>query len=298
MSKFLLMTPQASSTNAAQPDDTPNQKKRRTPQIRDQFRTPNHAIKCVRKAMGLRQAALGKLLGLTQSYVANIETGRFPTTMNFAVRLAGKSGADVSSIVNGVQVPLDSEGHPYSEVSYLAFQEARIETLSQDERGKSILPIEVAMHAAAGIGRRKVFTNILNATLLETIRAVDGLEQAIENRLNEARRLVEEKSQTRSYTYGELREDTAWARSLGFVDEVERDSGDVAFEVRVVRAENFTSSKMEKHLSEEGRFLLESWSENKKIRWSALFGGNSAMTEKDIDYLTSLIKSKKKSSLP
>jgi transcriptional regulator with XRE-family HTH domain len=285
-------------SDAEQPEDTPHQKKRPGPKKRDQVRAPNHAIKCVRKAMGLRQGELGKLLGLTQGYVANIETGRFPTTMNFAVRLAGKSGVDVNSIINGVKVPLDSEGRNYTAVSYLAFQEARIETLNQDEYGKSILPIEVALHAAADIGRRKVFANLLNATLRETIRAVDGLEQAIENRLNEARMLVKEKSKTRSYTYGELRDDTALARSLGFVDEVERDSGDVAFEVRVVRAENFTSSKIEKHLSEGGQFLLESWGENKKIRWSARFGGNSAMTEKDIDYLSSLIKGKEKPSLP
>lgn len=248
--------------------------------------------------MGLRQAALGKLLGLTQSYVANIETGRFPTTMNFAVRLAGKSGADVSSIVNGVQFPLDSEGHPYTEVSYLAFQEARIETLSQDERGKSILPIEVAMHAAADIGRRKVFANILNATLGETIRAVDGLEQAIENRLNEARMQAKKKSTTRSFTYGELREDTALARSLGFVDERARDSGDAAMEVRVVSAESFKSFGGEKHFSDGGQFLVESWGDDNKLRWTALFGGMPALTEGDIAYLQSLIKDKGRGSLP
>jgi transcriptional regulator with XRE-family HTH domain len=291
------MTLKASS-DAEQPEDTPHQKKRRGPKNRDQVRAPNHAIKCVRKAMGLRQGELGKLLGLTQSYVANMETGRFPTTMNFAVRLAGKSGVDVNSIINGVKAPLDSEGRNYTAVSYLTFQEARIETLNQDEYGKSILPIDVALHAAADIGRRKVFANLLNATLRETIRAVDGLEQAIENRLNKARRLAEEKSKTRSYTYGELREDTALARSLGFVDELERDSGDVAFEVRVVSAETFTSSKIEKLLSESGQFLLESCGDNKILRWSALFGGKSAMTEKDIDYLNSLIKGKEKPSLP
>ena len=286
------------SFDAAEPEPTPHPTKRRAPKNRDQVRAPNHAVKCVRQAMGLRQGELGKLLGLTQSYVANIETGRFPTSMNFAVRLAGKSGVDVNSIINSAHIPLDSEGRNYTAVSYLAFQEARIETLNQDEYGKSILPIEVALHAAADIGRRKVLTNLLNATLCETIRAIDGLEQAIENRLDLARKLAEEKSKTRSYTYGELRENNALARSLGFVDEAERDSGDVAFEVRVVRAENFTSSKIEKHLSECGHVLLESWAENKKMRWSALFGGNSVMTGKDSYYLNSLIKGKEKPSLP
>jgi transcriptional regulator with XRE-family HTH domain len=290
--------PLKASSDAEQPEDTPPQKMRHGPKKRDQVRAPNHAIKCVRKAMGLRQGALGKLLGLTQSYVANIETGRFPTTMNFAMRLAGKSGVDVNSIINGAQLPLDSEGRNYTAVSYLVFQEARIETLNQDEYGKSILPIEVALHAAADIGRRKVFTNLLNATLRETIRAVDGLEQAIEKSLKESRRLAEEKSKTRPYTYGELRESTALARSLGFVDMPERDSGDVALEVRVVSAENFTSSKIEEHLSEGGQFLLESGGENKKSRWTALFGGKSAMTEEDIDYLKGLLKGKGKSSSP
>jgi DNA-binding XRE family transcriptional regulator len=289
MSKFLTMTPKASS-NAEQSVDTPNQKKRRNPKKRDQFRTPNHAIKYVRKAMGLRQAALGKLLGLTQSYVANIETGRFPTTMNFAVRLAGKSGADVSSIVNGVEVPLDSEGRPYTEVSYLAFKEARIETLSQDERGKSILPIEVALHAAADIGRRKVFTNILNATLGETIRAVDGLEQAIEKRLEEARRLAEEKSKTRTYTYGELRENPALAQALGFVDEIERHSTDVAFEVQVLIAENVKKCNIVERKSEMGQFFVDAKAGDSNLRQSVLFGGKPVMTEKAMDYLKGLIK--------
>lgn len=283
------MTPKA-SFNAAQSEDPPDQKKKRGPKIRDLFRTPNHAIKCVRKAMGLRQAALGKLLGLTQSYVANIETGRFPTTMNFAIRLAGKSGADVSSIVNGVRVPLDSEGRPYTEVSYLAFQEARIETLSQEERGKSILPIEVAMHAAADIGRRKVFANILNATLGETIRAVDGLEQAIEKRLEEARRLAKEKSKIRTYTYGELREDAALAKSLGFVDERECDSGEVAIEVRVSSAENFKKCDIVVSALDGVQFLVEAKAGNANLRRSTLFGGKPAMTENAMNQLNRLIK--------
>jgi transcriptional regulator with XRE-family HTH domain len=286
------------SFDAAEPEPTLHPTKRRGPKNRDQVWVPNYAIKRVRKAMGLRQAELGKLLGLTQSYVANMETGRFPTTMTFAVKLAGKSGVDVNSIVSRARIPLDSEGREYTEVSYLAFRDGREEMLNQHDYSKSILPIEVALHAAADIGRRKVLTNLLNATLCETIQAIDGLEQAIENRLDLERKLAEEKTKTRSYTYGELRENNALARSLGFVDEVERNSGDVAFEVRVVRAENFTSSKIEKHLSEGGHVLLESWGENKKMRWSALFGGNSAMTEKDIQYLNSLIKGKEKPSLP
>ncbi len=228
------------------------------------------------KPLCLTQAGLGKLLGLTQSYVANIETGRFPTTMTFAVKLAGKSGADVNSIVTGARIPLDTEGREYTEVSYLAFREARQEMLNQVEFGEAILPIEVALHAAADIGRRKVFTNILNATLGETIRAVEGLEQAFENRLQEARRLAEVKSKTRPYTYGELRKNTALARSLGFVDIPERGSGDIALEIRVV----------------------ESTGENGQLRWSALFGGKSAMTEKDMDYLQGLIKGREKSSSP
>jgi transcriptional regulator with XRE-family HTH domain len=286
------------SPDAEEPEGTHHQKNRRSPKKRDQVRAPNHAIKCVRQAMGLTQGELGNILGLTQSYVANIETGRFPTTMNFAVRLAGKSGVDVNSIINSAQITLDSEGRNYTAVSYLAFQEARIETLNQDEYGKSILPVEVALHAAADIGRRKVLTNLLNATLCETIRAIEGLEQAIENRLDQARKLSEEKSQTRSYTYGELRENTALSRSLGFVDVVERDSRDVALEVRIIRAEKFMNSNIEKHLSEGGQFLLKSSGENIKLRWSALFGSNTTMSVEDIDYLKSLFKCKENASLP
>lgn len=243
------------SPDAEESEGTHHQKNRSNPKKRDQVRAPNHAIKCVRQAMGLRQGELGKLLGLTQSYVANIETGRFPTTMNFAVRLAGKSGVDVNSIINSAHIPLDSEGRNYTAVSYLAFQEARIETINQDEYGKSILPIEVALHAAADIGRRKVLTNLLNATLCETIRAIDGLEQAIKNRLDQARKLAEKKSQTRLYTFHEMREHTSLARSLGFVDEPGRDSKDVALEVCVTRVESSMNSNIEKHLSESGQFF-------------------------------------------
>jgi transcriptional regulator with XRE-family HTH domain len=243
--------------------------------------------------MGLRQAELGKLLGLTQSYVANMETGRFPTTLTFAVKLAGKSGVDVSSIISRARIPLDSEGREYTEVSYLAFRDGREEKLNQIEFEKAIMPIGVALHASADIGKRKVFTNILNATLGETIRAVEGLEQAIADRLQEARRLAEAKSQTRSYTYGELRKNNALARALGFEDIPERGSGDIALKIRVVGAETVNSRGINENFTDgkDGtEFLLESTYENGGLRWSALFGGKSAMTEKDIDYIKSLIK--------
>ena len=200
----------------------------------DSIRVPNHAIKHVRKAMGLNQSELGNLLGLTQSYVANIETGRFPTTMNFAVRLAGKSGADVSSIFKGIENPLDYDGRVYTEISYLLFKEARTEILNQDDYNKSISEIKLAIHAAADIGKRKVFINILNTTLIDTIQAVDGLGEAIEKRLEEEQRLAEEKSKTRAYTYGELRGNPALAQALGFLDNAQCDCNDVAVKLKIL----------------------------------------------------------------
>lgn len=277
-------------SDAAKPEDSPQQTKRRGAKNRDQVRVPNHAIKRVRKAMGLRQAELGKLLGLTQSYVTNLETGRFPTTMTFAVKLAGKSGVDVNSVVSGARIPLDSEGREYNELSYLAFRDGREEQLNQVEFGKSLRPIVTVLHAAADIGKRKVFTNILNASLGETIRAVEGLEQAIADRLQVARRLAEAKSQTRPYTYGELRKNNALARALGFEDIPERGPGDIALEILVMGAENFKNRGINEHLKDGKPFLLESKGENDKLSWSALFGGKSAMTEEDMDYIKSLIK--------
>lgn len=197
------------------------------------IKNPNYAIKCVRKAMGLRQDGLGKLLDLTQSYVANIETGRFPTTMKFAIKLAGKSGADINSIINGDKNPLDVDGHVYTEISYQAFKEARTENLNQDDYNQSILLIDEALRASADIGKRKIFTNIINATLQETILAVDGLAEAIEKRREEARRLAEEKTKIRSYTYGELRNNPVLAQAFGFVDDPARDLREIAFELRI-----------------------------------------------------------------
>jgi transcriptional regulator with XRE-family HTH domain len=199
----------------------------------DLIKNPNHAIKCIRKAMGFNQGELGKLLGLTQSYVANMETGRYPTPRSFAIKLAGKSGADVNSIINKNKTPLDAEGYIYTEVSYRAFKEARKEKLNQDDYSQSLLLIDEALRAAADIGKIKIFTNIINASLQETILAVDGLKQTIENKREEAIRLAEEKNKMRIYTYGELRSNTVLAQAFGFIDDPSCDSQDIALKFKI-----------------------------------------------------------------
>lgn len=199
----------------------------------DSVKKPNPAMKCVRKAMGLRQGALGKLLGLTQSYVANIEVGRFPTTMKFAVKLAGMTGASVDSLINGDEVPLDADGYVYTAVSYRAFKEARAEHLSPDDYRQALLLISEALLASADIGKTKLFINIINSSLKETILAVSGLAQAIENRREEVRRLDEEKTRIRSYTYGDMRHNPALAKAFGFIDDPSRDLLDIALKLQI-----------------------------------------------------------------
>ncbi len=269
------------------------QKRGRGPNVKDPSRIPNPAIKGVRTAIGLSQKELGKRLDVTQSYVANLETGRYPITLSFAVKIAANTGVDAACVMKRASTPLDLDGRPYTSVSYRAFQEARKEVLSKDDYGRLIRPIQVAFHAAADIGRLKVFTNVLNATLGETIEAVDGLKEAIGKRLEAARKEAEAKARARRFTFGELRENNSLARSLGFEDNPERQPHEVAFEIRRVDLDTFTSPAFNASFDEDNPLWVEFNDEKGRPSLTALFGGKPAMSENDVAYIKGLLNRRK-----
>lgn len=178
------------------------------------------------------QPEFAALVGFSPSTVTSVETGRRRATPEFAIAIAGKTGAMPEPILNHSSVALDSHGHTYSAASYLLFREARPDRLSEEDVESLIRPIKIALLAAADAGRLRILAPMLRSSVEHLARVIDGVQIAVEARL------ARETAIKRKFTFAEIRKNSALAAALGIKGSEDRNGDDIACEVHATDTES------------------------------------------------------------
>lgn len=143
---------------------------------------PNVSIKALRKALGMNQRQFAELTGFSLSHTTSVEVGCRPVTYDYALAVAVKTGVIPESIMSPSTKAKDCLGRTYSIASYKTFCKAYPEELSGSYMEKIISPIKVAIEAAADAGRLRIFTQLLNTAVNQSVQAIDGVQGALDKR--------------------------------------------------------------------------------------------------------------------